>query len=102
MAAPKAIVTANATVENGGRAKTVGWPPPPHREVGTHRRDDLRGYLESIAVTVMPESKKFVRIAHRCRTVKIRAGRQIVLAAHPLPGDLNQALARINSAGSAY
>jgi hypothetical protein len=44
---------------------------------------------------------KFVRIARRCRAAKIRAGPQI-LAAHALPGDLNQILAKIDSADSAY
>jgi hypothetical protein len=59
-------------------------------------------FLESIAVTVTLETMKFVRIARRCRTVKIRAGPQILIAAHPLPRDLNQALAKINSADTAY
>jgi hypothetical protein len=59
-------------------------------------------FLESIAGTVMLETKKFVRIARRCRTVKMRAGRQILIAAHPLPGDPNQALATSGSANSAY
>ena len=33
----------------------------------------------------------------RYRTVQIKAGRQILTAADPLPGDLAEALARINS-----
>jgi hypothetical protein len=45
--------------------------------------------------------KKFVRIARRCRAVKIRAGRQILTAADPYR-DLHQALAKINSADSAH
>ena len=41
--------------------------------------------------------KKFVRTARRYRTVKIKAGRQILTAADPLPNDLAEALAKINS-----
>jgi transposase len=41
--------------------------------------------------------KKFVRTARRYRTVQIRAGRQILTAADPLPDDLAEALAKINS-----
>ncbi len=41
--------------------------------------------------------KKFVRTARRYRTVQIKAGRQILTAADPLPGDLAEALAKINS-----
>lgn len=41
--------------------------------------------------------KKFVRTTRRYRTVQIRAGRQILTAADPLPDDLADALAKINS-----
>jgi hypothetical protein len=41
--------------------------------------------------------KKFVRTARRYRTVQIRAGQQILTAADPLPDDLAEALAKINS-----
>lgn len=41
--------------------------------------------------------KKFVRTARRYRTVQIRAGRQILTAADPLPNDLAEALAKINN-----
>jgi Transposase DDE domain len=41
--------------------------------------------------------KKFIRTARRYRTVQIRAGRQILTAADPLPDDLCDALATINS-----
>jgi hypothetical protein len=41
--------------------------------------------------------KKFVRTARRYRTVKIRAGQQILTAADPLPDDVAEALAKINS-----
>ena len=40
--------------------------------------------------------KKFVRTARRYRTVKIKAGRQILTAADPLPDDLREAIARIS------
>ena len=40
--------------------------------------------------------KKFVRTARRYRTVKIKAGRQILTAADPLPEDLREALTRIS------
>jgi hypothetical protein len=104
MAALKAIVTANATVEKGGREVRR------LRVAATARTGKCApiaaticaAFLESIAVTVTLETMKFVRIARRCRTVKIRAGPQILIAAHALPGDLNQALAKINSADSAY
>jgi hypothetical protein len=38
--------------------------------------------------------KKFVRTARRYRTVTIKAGRQILTAAEPLPDDLAEALAK--------
>ena len=42
-------------------------------------------------------TKKFVRTARRYRTVQIRAGHQTLTAADPLPDDLAEALAKINS-----
>ena len=41
--------------------------------------------------------KKFVRTTRRYRTVKIKAGRQILTAADPLPDDLREALAKISN-----
>ena len=41
--------------------------------------------------------KKFVRTTRRYRTVQIKAGRQILTAADPLPDDLREAIAKINS-----
>ncbi len=41
--------------------------------------------------------KKFVRTARRYRTVQIKAGRQILTAADPLPDDLRDALAKIST-----
>jgi transposase len=43
--------------------------------------------------------KKFVRTARRYRTVKIKAGRQTLTAADPLPDDLSDALATIGHTG---
>ena len=40
--------------------------------------------------------KKFVRTARRYRTVQIKAGRQLLTAADPLPDDLRHALAKIS------
>ena len=44
-------------------------------------------------------TKKFVRTTRRYRTVKIKAGRQTITAADPLPDDLRDALAKIGNAG---
>ena len=41
--------------------------------------------------------KKFVRTARRYRTVQIKAGRQTLTAADPLPDDLLDALAKIST-----
>ena len=38
-----------------------------------------------------------MRTARRYRTVQIKAGRQILTAADPLPDDLRDALAKINA-----
>ena len=41
--------------------------------------------------------KKFVRTTRRYRTVQIKAGRQVLTAADPLPDDLRDAIAKIDS-----
>jgi hypothetical protein len=41
--------------------------------------------------------KKLVRTARRYRTVKIKAARQILIAADPLPADLRDALITIRA-----
>jgi len=46
--------------------------------------------------------KKFVRTARRYRTVMIQAGRQTLTAAEPVPDDLAEALAKVNSPISAH
>jgi len=75
------------------------------RPIYHHLRESIEAHL-SIVVTAMAVShyietqtgwsiKKFVRTARRYRTVKIKAGRQILTAADPLPHDLRDAIARI-------
>ena len=43
--------------------------------------------------------KEFVRTARRYRTVQIKAGRQTLTAADPLPDDLRDALIKIRADG---
>lgn len=77
------------------------------RPIYHHLRESIEAHL-SIVVTAMAVShhiehqtgwsiKKFVRTAHRYRTVKIKAGRKILTAADPLPDDLRDAIAQIGS-----
>ena len=76
------------------------------RPIYHHIRESIDAHL-SIVVAAMAVShwievqtgwsiKKFVRTTRRYRTVKIRAGRQILTAADPLPDDLRQAIAKIS------
>ena len=77
------------------------------RPIYHHTRDSIEAHLTivfaALAVSHRIEHqtgwsiKKFVRTARRYRTVQIRAGRQILTAADPLPDDLSNALANINS-----
>jgi hypothetical protein len=77
------------------------------RPIYHHTRDSIEAHLTvvfaAMAVSHWIERqtgwsiKKFVRTARRYRTVQIRAGRQILTAADPLPDDLAEALAKINS-----
>jgi transposase len=77
------------------------------RPIYHHTRDSIEAHLTivfaALAVSHWIEHqtgwsiKKFVRTARRYRTVQIRAGRQILTAADPLPDDLSNALADINS-----
>lgn len=75
------------------------------RPIYHHLRESIEAHL-SIVVAAMAVShyiegqtgwsiKKFVRIARRYRTVKIRAGRQLLTAADPLPEDLRDAITQI-------
>ena len=77
------------------------------RPIYHHKRESIDAHLVTVfaalAVTHWIEHqtgwsiKKFVRTARRYRTVKIKAGNQILTAADPLPDDLSEALAKITS-----
>ena len=56
-------------------------------------KDEALAAAEPIAAA---EINKFVRTTRRYRTVKIKAGRQILTAADPLPDDLRDTLAKIS------
>ncbi|MGB8389771.1 IS1634 family transposase, partial [Mycobacterium sp.] len=75
------------------------------RPIYHHLRESIEAHL-SIVVAAMAVShyiehktgwsiKKFIRTARRYRTVKIKAGRQILTAADPLPDDLRDAITKI-------
>jgi hypothetical protein len=77
------------------------------RPIYHHLRESIEAHL-SIVVAAMAVShciehqtgwsiKKFVRTTRRYRTVKIKAGRQILTAADPLPDDLREAIAKISA-----
>jgi len=76
------------------------------RPIYHHLRESIEAHL-SIVVAAMAVShyiehqtgwsiKKFIRTTRRYRTVKIRAGRQILTAADPLPDDLRDAIGKIS------
>ena len=76
------------------------------RPIYHHLRESIEAHL-SIVVAALAVShyietqtgwsiKKFVRTARRYRTVKIKAGQQILTAADPLPDDLRDAIANIS------
>jgi hypothetical protein len=81
------------------------------RPVYHHKRESIEAHLTivfaAMAVSHHIETqtgwsiKKFVRTARRYRTVQIKAGRQILTAADPLPTDLRGAIAAI-TAGRAH
>jgi hypothetical protein len=79
------------------------------RPIYHHTRDSIEAHL-SIVFAAMAVShwietqtgwsiKKFVRTARRYRTVQIKAGRQTLTAADPLPDELRDALAKIERSG---
>ena len=79
------------------------------RPIYHHTRESIEAHL-TIVFAAMAVShyiehqtgwsiKRFVRTARRYRTVHIKAGRQILAAADPLPDDLRAALATIGDAG---
>ena len=77
------------------------------RPIYHHKRESIEAHLTivfaALAVSHYIETqtgwsiKKFVRTARRYRTVQIKAGRQTLTAADPLPDDLRDALATINA-----
>jgi transposase len=77
------------------------------RPIYHHKRESIDAHLTTVfaalAITHWIEHqtgwsiKKFVRTARRYRTVKIKAGGQILTAADPLPDDLSEVLAKISS-----
>jgi transposase len=80
------------------------------RPIYHHLRESIEAHL-SIVVAAMAVShyiecqtgwsiKKFVRITRRYRTVKIKAGKQTITAADPLPDDLRNALIKICADGA--
>src|SRR5579859_2918259 len=76
------------------------------RPIYHRKRDSIEAHLTivfaALAVTRFIEhrtgwsTRKFVKTARRYRTIEIRAGRQIITAADPVPDDLSQALDAIN------
>jgi hypothetical protein len=78
------------------------------RPVYHRKRDPIEAHLTivfaALAVSRWIERqtgcsvRKFVRTARRYRTITIQAGPHVITAAHPLPGDLRQALDAIASA----
>jgi hypothetical protein len=81
------------------------------RPIYHHKRESIEAHLTivfaALAVSHWVEAqtgwsiKKFVRTARRYRTVRIKAGRQILTAADPLSDDLRDVLAKID-AGHAH
>jgi Transposase DDE domain len=76
------------------------------RPIYHHKRESIEAHLTivfaALAISHWIERqtgwtiKKFVRTTRRYRTVRIKAGRQILTAADPLPDDLREAMAKIN------
>jgi hypothetical protein len=79
------------------------------RPIYHHIRESIEAHLSIVfaALTVSHwvqrqtgwSIKKFVRTARRYRTVRIKAGAQILTAADPLPDDLRDALIKIRAGG---
>ena len=77
------------------------------RPVYHHKRESIDAHLTivfaALAVSHSIEHqtgwtiKKFVRTARRYRTIRIKAGRQILTAADRLPNEFRDALATINA-----
>jgi hypothetical protein len=77
------------------------------RPIYHHKRESIDAHLSivfaALAVSRLVEDRtgwsirKFVRTARRYRTVRIRAGSQLLTAEDPIPADLRDALALINA-----
>jgi hypothetical protein len=77
------------------------------RPVYHHKRESIDAHLTIVFAALAVSHwighqtgwsiKKFVRTARRYRTVQIRAGRQTLTAADPLPDYLRDILAKINA-----
>jgi hypothetical protein len=77
------------------------------RPVYHRTRDSIEAHLTivlaALAVSRWIEAatgwsiRRFVKTARRYRTIQIRAGDQIITAAHPLPDDLRDAIDAISS-----
>jgi Transposase DDE domain len=77
------------------------------RPIYHHKRESIEAHLTivfaAMAVSHYIETqtgwsiKKFVRTTRRYRTVQIKAGRQVLTAADPLPADLRDAIAAITT-----
>jgi transposase len=77
------------------------------RPIYHHKRESIEAHLTivfaALAVSHWIEHqtgwsiRKFVRTARRCRTVQMRAGKQTLTAADPLPEDLREAIAKIST-----
>jgi hypothetical protein len=75
------------------------------RPIYHHLRESIEAHLSTVVAAMAVghhiehqtgwSIKKFVRTARRYRTVKIKAGRQILTAADPLPDDLREAITKI-------
>ncbi len=82
------------------------------RPIYHHKRESIEAHLNivfaAMAVTHWIEHqtgwsiKKFVRTARRYRTITIRAGKQTLTAADPVPDDLAQALTEIHAINGAH
>ena len=77
------------------------------RPIYHHKRESIDAHLTTVFAALVVTHwiehqtgwsiKKFVRTARRYRTVRIKAGSQILTAADPLPDDLSEALAKITN-----
>jgi Transposase DDE domain len=82
------------------------------RPIYHHKRESIDAHLTvvfaALAVGRLAEERigwsirRFVRTARRYRTVQIRAGKQLITAADPVPGELRDALNSISHTAGAH